>query len=260
MKRFWKDLKSHYKYSIQSAKSSLKSEIANSYLNWIWWVLEPFCFMLIYAFIFGVVFDAKEPNFPLFIFVGLTIWDFFNRCIVQSVKIMRNNKAIITKVYLPKFILLVTKMFLNGYKMLFSWVVIGIMIVYFRVQLTWRVIFLVPEMILLFTFTFAVMTHLLHYGVFLKDLENVTSIVLRMMYFLTGIFFNIEKRLPPQYVPILMKCNPMAIVITGVRRCLLYGQTPNMTWVLIWFVISVIIAALGIRKIYKNENSYVKVI
>ena len=153
--------------------------------------------MLIYAFIFGVVFDAREPNFPLFIFVGLTIWDFFNRCIVQSVKIMRNNKPIVTKVYLPKFILLITRMFLNAYKMMFSWVVILIMIVYFRVHLTWRVVYLIPEMILLFVFTFALMTHLLHYGVFLKDLENVTNIVLRMMYFLTGIFFNIEKRLPP---------------------------------------------------------------
>jgi ABC-type polysaccharide/polyol phosphate export permease len=216
--------------------------------------------MLIYAFIFGVVFDAKEPNFPLFIFVGLTLWDFFNRCIVQSVKIMRNNKAIVTKVYLPKFILLVTRMFLNGYKMLFSWVVILIMLIYFRVPITWRVIYLVPEMLLLFLFTFAIMTHLLHYGVFLQDLENVTSIVLRMMYFLTGIFFNIEKRLPPQYVPLLMKCNPMAIVITGVRKCLLYGQSPNLTWVFVWYAISIIIAILGIRKIYKNENSYVKVI
>ena len=28
----------------------------------------------------------------------------------------------------------------------------------------------------------------------------------------------------------------------------------------IWFVIGVIVAILGVRKIYKNENSYVKVI
>ena len=66
MKRFWKDLKSHYRYAIYSAKSELKSEVANSYLNWIWWVLEPFCFMLIYAFIFGVVFNASEHYSQLF--------------------------------------------------------------------------------------------------------------------------------------------------------------------------------------------------
>ena len=52
MKRFWKDLKEHYRYALYSAKSELKSEVANSYLNWIWWVLEPFCFMLILRFFF----------------------------------------------------------------------------------------------------------------------------------------------------------------------------------------------------------------
>ena len=81
MKRFWRDLTSHYRYAIYSAKSELKSEVANSYLNWIWWVLEPFCFMLIYAFIFGVVFEAREQYFPAFIFIGITAWDFFNRCL-----------------------------------------------------------------------------------------------------------------------------------------------------------------------------------
>ena len=65
MKRFWKDVTSHLSYAIYSAKSELKSEVANSYLNWIWWVLEPFCFMLIYSFIFGTVlaFLAWKFNF-----------------------------------------------------------------------------------------------------------------------------------------------------------------------------------------------------
>ena len=136
MKRFWKDLKSHYRYAIYSAKSELKSEVANSYLNWIWWVLEPFCFMLIYAFIFGVVFNASEQYFPVFIFLGITAWDFFNRCLTQSVKLLKNNKSIVTKVYIPKFILLISKMFFNGYKMLFSFAIIVIMVIYFRIPIT----------------------------------------------------------------------------------------------------------------------------
>ena len=40
MLRFWKDLKGHYRYAIFSAKASLKSEVASSYLNWIWWILD----------------------------------------------------------------------------------------------------------------------------------------------------------------------------------------------------------------------------
>lgn len=182
MKRFWRDLTSHYRYAIYSAKSELKSEVANSYLNWIWWVLEPFCFMLIYAFIFGVVFEAREQYFPAFIFIGITAWDFFNRCLTQSVKLLKNNKSIVTKVYIPKFILLISKMFFNGYKMLFSFGIIVIMIIYFRIPITLNILYVIPSFIVLFVVTFACMTHLMHYGVFIQDLANVTNIVLRMVF------------------------------------------------------------------------------
>ena len=74
MSRFLKDTKKYYKYAIYSAKSKLQSEVASSYLNWLWWVLDPICFMLIYTLIFGVVFNAKEQYFTVFIFIGLTMW------------------------------------------------------------------------------------------------------------------------------------------------------------------------------------------
>ena len=45
MNRFIKDTKKYWKYTIYAAKSQLKTEVANSYLNWIWWILEP----LLYA-------------------------------------------------------------------------------------------------------------------------------------------------------------------------------------------------------------------
>ena len=77
---------------------------------------------------------------------------------------------------------------------------------------------------------------------------------------MTGIFYNIETRVPEQYVGILMHANPMALLLSGLRKAILYGEAPDMKWVSIWFVIGVVVAAFGVRKIYKNENSYVKVI
>ena len=108
-RRLFNDIKKYFHYSVVSAKSQLKAEVANSYLNWIWWVLDPLCFMLIYTFIFGYVFNSSEKYFPVFIFIGLSMWDFFNRTITNSVKIVKNNKAIVSKVYLPKYILILIK-------------------------------------------------------------------------------------------------------------------------------------------------------
>ena len=44
MKRFKSDFKKYFAYAKFSAKSDLKSEVASSYLNWLWWVLAPHAF------------------------------------------------------------------------------------------------------------------------------------------------------------------------------------------------------------------------
>ena len=109
MKRFFDNMKKYWKYSIYAAKAELKAEVANSYLNWLWWILDPISFMIIYTFMVELVFNASEQYFQVFVFVGLTCWNYFNTTISNSVKLVSNNKAIVTKVYVPKYILLFVK-------------------------------------------------------------------------------------------------------------------------------------------------------
>ena len=56
--------------------------------------------------IFGIVFKASEPYFTTFIFIGLTMWNFFNKNVLQSVNMIKRNKAIVSKVYIPKYFLI----------------------------------------------------------------------------------------------------------------------------------------------------------
>ena len=259
-KRFRYDLKKYWKYSLYSSRALLKSEIANSYLNWLWWVLDPLCFMLIYVFMFGYVFKSKIDYFAIFIFVGITLWDFFNKTLIQSVRVIKNNKPIVTKVYIPKFILLIIRMEVNGFKMFVSLMIVVAMVIVCRVPLTWNVLFCIPILITLFVIVFGFGCFFLHYGVYVEDLSNVLNIALRFLFYLTGVFWNIMDRLSAPYNAYIGKGNPIAFLITSMRDCVIYGQTPNLKLLLAWFLIGLVICILGIRKIYKNENSYVKVI
>ena len=255
--RFIKDIRRYFRYSVISARSQLKSEVANSYLNWIWWILDPLCFMLIYTFIFGYVFKAAEEYFPVFIFIGLSMWDFFNRTLTNSVKIVKNNKAIVSKVYFPKFVLILIKIWVNGFKMMISFGIVVLMMIIFGVPLSWNVLWFVPILLILGFFSFGCSCFLLHFGVYVEDLSNVVSIVLRFLFYLTGIFYNIETRLP-EFGALLNRYNPVAYLITAMRQSLIYSQTPDPLMLLLWLAVSVLLAVAGVRKIYREENSYVK--
>ncbi len=254
---FYRDLRKYFRYSVVSAKAQLKSEVANSYLNWIWWVLDPLCFMLIYSFIFGYVFDAKEPYFNCFIFIGLAMWDFFNRNLTNSVKIVKNNKAIVSKVYFPKFILILTKIWVNGFKMLICFGIVVVMMIFQQVPLSWNILWFVPILLIMTIFSFGCSCFLLHFGVYVEDLSNVVNIVLRFVFYLTGIFYNLETKLPG-YGQLLNRYNPVAFLITSMRESLIYSRTPNLPALLIWLAVSLLLAMAGVWKIYKEENSYVK--
>jgi ABC-type polysaccharide/polyol phosphate export permease len=257
------DIKKYYSYAVYAAKAELKAEVAGSYLNWVWWILEPLCLMLVYAFIFGVVFEAREEYFTAFIYIGLATWTFFKMNVTNSVKIVKKNKSVVSKVYLPKFILVESKMFVNGFKMLISYAIVVALMIGYRVHLTWNVIYVIPLMVCLVLVTFGMMCIVCHFGVYVEDLSNVITIVLRLIFYMTGIMFSIDHRIGPKH-PILATClgkfNPMAFIISSLRSCLLYGETPARKIMLAWICIGLVLSVIGVRLIYKNENSYVKVI
>ena len=258
--RFIGDMRKHLPYAIWSAKADLGAEVANSYLNWLWWLIEPVCMMFIYTFIFGFVFKAKEDFFPIFVFTGITMWGFFSRTVNGSVNTVRSGKDIITKIYMPKYILLLSKMLVNAFKMMISFGVIVIMMVVYHVPVNWNLIWVIPILILLFLFTFGVGSIMMHYGVYVNDLGYITGIVLQMLMYLTGVFYSVSKRIPEPFGEILEKFNPVACIISSLRSALLYGSTPMVGLLAVWMLLSVVLIALGVFTIYSNENSYVKVI
>ena len=261
MKRFISDIQKYHKYTVYSAKAYLKDEVASSHLNWLWWILDPIFLMLIYVFIFTIVFPGgREPFFPAFIFIGITIWGFFNKNVSQSVKLIRNNKAIVTKVYIPKFILLIITMVQNAFKMLISFGIVVVLMMIYKVPPSLNMLYMILVMLTLFMVTFACGTILMHLGVFIDDLSNVVQIVLRLMFYMTGIFYSVPTRIPSPYGWWAVRMNPLALILQSGRECLLYNKVPDVKWLIYWIIASMAVAAVGVAIIYKNENGYAKVV
>lgn len=260
MKRFFKDLKKYWNYITYSTWAELKTEIINSYLGWVWLILEPLCFMLIYTFIAVIVFKSRVDYFPVFVFIGLTIWNFFNKTLTTSVKLVSSNSDTVTKVYLPKFVLLLIKMGVNIFKMAVSYLMVFIFMIFYHVPITWNILWMIPITLIAIIFTFGISSIVMHLGVFVEDLVNVINIGLKLVFYLTGIFYDIASKIHnPVYKTILLDVNPIANIIYNLRRVMIYSLPPDGYWLVLWFFVGIGLSVLGIRTIYKYENTYVKV-
>ncbi|MBR4667575.1 MAG: ABC transporter permease [Butyrivibrio sp.] len=253
-------MKRYLPYAITSAKSDLSAEVASSYLNWMWWLIEPVCMMIIYTLIFGIVFRASEDNFSLFVFIGLTMWGFFSRNLQGSVDIVRANRDIVTKIYMPKYILLLARMFVNAFKMMVSFGLAAVMLIIYRIPVNLNALWAIPVMIVFFLLTFGMSSIMMHYGVYVSDLGYIVGILLQMAMYLSGVFYSIVNQVPEPFGMALELFNPVAFLMDSFRNAIMYGKPPIIGGLVAWTMVSIIMIAIGVFTVYSNENSYVKVI
>jgi len=194
------------------------------------------------------------------VFIGLTSWDFFNRMINGSVKLIINNRDLVTKVYIPKYILLLSKSFTYIFKMGISLLITFCLMIFQGVPFSLHIVLIIPIFIVLYIVSFGIGMILMHYGVTLNDLGNLTNIALRMVFYLSGIFYNINERLHGTLKYILIRVNPIAFCMNELRKVMIQNAIPNFTVLFLWLVIGLILCFVGINLIHKNENSYAKVI
>jgi ABC-type polysaccharide/polyol phosphate export permease len=260
MKKFVRDIKKYHNYMFFSAKAQLQNEVAGSFLNWLWWILNPLLFMLVYTFVYTIVFGKQQDYLCAFIFIGISCWNFFNNSINSSVKIIKQYKSVISKVYVPKFVLVGSMTLVNGFKLLISLALSAIAMLIYRVPLSITMLWLIPLVLLLYLLTTGFGLLLLHCGVFVEDLANLVNVALRLVFYLSGIFYNIETALQMddnlRYA--LIHLNPICFIITALRNSVLYGQNPSVLWVIGWFAASAVIFVLAIKLVYKYERRYVK--
>ena len=100
----------------------------------------------------------------------------------------------------------------------------------------------------------------MHFGVTLNDLGNLTNIALRMVFYLSGVFYNINERLSGKLKYILLRANPVAFCMNELRKVMLQGVLPNFAVLGVWLIIGIGLCVLGVHLINSYENSYAKVI
>lgn len=259
-RRLMGDLRRYRDYVLYTARAELRSEIANAYLDWIWWVLEPFCLMIVYTIVFGIIFKSKEPCFPVFVMTGIAMWRFFAMSVQGSATLVRSRKMIVSRIYVPKHMLLLVHMLRCGFKSLFSFGVVAVMMAFYGIRPSWTMLMVIPAFVLLFLVTYCVCCLVMHVGVFVDDTSYMVNVALTMLMYFTGTFWSIETRIPAPWGLLVSRLNPVAFSISLARNGLLYAQNSFHWSYCVWIVVLVVLSLVGSRLVYRSENTYAKVI
>ena len=89
--------------------------------------------------------------------------------------------------------------------------------------------------------------------------NTILTVFLRRQPPIRKIFYQIDGRIDEPYRTMLLYVNPALSLIESARRCMLYSKMPYFGPMAAWAVISLLLCFIGVRVVYKYENSYVKI-
>ena len=106
-------------------KKGIKLKYRRSYLGMIWSMLEPLLTMIVLTIVFGTLYGNTDRTFPVYILTGRLLYSFFSQSTKAALKSIRQNSAMIKKVYVPKYLYPLSSVLFNYVIFLISLIVLA---------------------------------------------------------------------------------------------------------------------------------------
>src|SRR5437773_11324067 len=86
-------------------RADLKKKGADTVLGNLWWVIDPLLQMTVYVVLVSIIFQRKQPDYPIFIFAAILPWKWFQTTIYDGISSVTGAGALIRQVQFPKIVL-----------------------------------------------------------------------------------------------------------------------------------------------------------
>lgn len=211
----WRDIKVRYKQAS---------------LGIAWAILQPVLTTAITSIVFGYLLkvDTGSLPYPVFTLAALLPWHLFQLSLQKSSISLVGNANLITKIYFPRVIIPLSSVLAVLVDFAISLVLLFVVMAFYKIQLTWNVLWLFPLILLAIAAALAVGLWLSALNVQYRDIQQMVPFLLQIWMYATPIVYPITI-IPEGTIRYLYSLNPMVGVVQGFRWALFGGTPPDMT-------------------------------
>ena len=244
-----------YNYSIillrELVKTDFKLRYQGSILGYAWSLLRPLLLFVILYFVFAVFLKVGDnvPHFPVYLLVGILLWNYFLEITSGSVSAVVAKGDLIRKVSFPKYIIILASCASAIINLLLTVVVVVVFMVITGVTVSSDVWLVIPLLLELTVFALGIGFLLSALFVRFRDVSYIWEVVVQAAFYATPILYPLSQ-VPPQ-VQKYMVLNPVAQVIQDIRHVLVTPVTTTVgsLWNPVMYIvpigIAVIVAVVG---------------
>lgn len=238
-------------------KKNIKLKYRNSWLGVFWSFLEPLLNMAVLCVVFGGMFGRNAKGiacYPVWMFSGRLLYEFFNTSTKQAMTSFRRNAAIIKKVYVPKYMYPISSIFSSFVNLGISLLCYIAVWIFFKVTglqgghditITWRALLFFIPLIIILLFSTGIGLMLSVLSVYFKDIEYIWQVFTRLLFYMVPIIYPISKITTPWIIKVI-QINPLYSMIELFRQCVIFGTPMDPIFLLKSVLFAVLSLVLGI--------------
>jgi lipopolysaccharide transport system permease protein len=227
-------------------KSELQRRYRRSFLGLGWSLLQPMSMTFVLGLVYRKAFNISFWDFAPLLLTGLAFWNFFSSIVLVGCQSILNAESYIRQQPVPLAIFPLRTVLTVGFHFLIS---LGLAVTFIWVvrgpQPLLPLLALLPTLVLLFFFGWAVALLASFAHVYFPDTQHLCEVGLPVLMVLTPIMYP-PSLLEANHLGFALHYNPLALMLQMIRDPILNGQAPSlMTFSVALACISLMVAAAG---------------
>ncbi len=240
--KFLDNIKNILQLSYSLSKTNFKLRNEKSYLGIFWYLLEPLSFFITLYALGSFLGGDNIEKFPLYLFLGIIMFNFFSSCTMASCNIIEANAGFIKSLNISKTPFVFSVLFQYSFSHFFE-IFIFCIFMFLLGSNPLLILLYVPIFLVYFFMVAGICFVLSAVGVFVSDISNVWNIFSRILWFLTPIFYFAPK---DSFVGMINPINPVYYFIYIAREICIYGRIPSLMYVIVGLFSALISFSFGL--------------
>lgn len=245
-------------------RTDFKLRYQGSVLGYTWSLLRPLLlFVTLYiVFVKFLKIGADVPHYPVYLLLGLVIWNFFGEMTSQSLGSIVGRGDLIRKIRIPRWMIVLSSSISALINLLLTMLVIAVFMYFNKVDIMRTILWFPLIMVQVYILAIGVSLFLAATFVKYRDVSYIWEVIMQAAFYATPILYPLSAIPGLKYQKLLL-LNPMATAIQDARYAMVTHSTQTIDTLfvnhyarLIPYGITILVLLLGVWYFKKNASNF----
>lgn len=233
----------------------IKIKYRKSVLGVLWTLLNPLFMMIILSVVFSNLFKFDVENYSVYLLSGQLIFNFYSESTTMSMSAILDNGPLIKKIYVPKYLFVVSRVFSSTINLLASFTALICVMLATRVELHYMVLLVPIPLIFIVVFSLGVGLVLSSLTVKFRDIMHLYSVFVTALMYLTPVIYPMS--ILPEWLKPIVSLNPVTNILQMLRNIMIYNMAPGIKSIIIAIIECAFMLVIGLYVFYKNQDDFI---